>query len=282
MNRAIRLAILRCLFFVLLLAMAPLARAQWTAPSDEELKMTAQPEVPGAAAVYLFKEEITEDKLHSWSKYVRLKVLTEKGKDYANVEVGQYRSMYSNGFTVGGVQGRTIHPDGTIIPFTGKVYEKTVVKGQDVKATEKFFTLPDVTVGSIIEYRYDLRYDEDNFFAPQWFVQSDLYTRKAHYVWEPTDKQLVSINDRGEQLTSSVAWTPILPKGFEVKQSHKFTSNSWIDHRAGRSRHCSPARGGAHASHAEPELPGSLLLLRIPHGRRVLEERGQGVVEGEG
>ena len=49
--------------------------------------MTSQPEVPGAPAVYLFREETTDDKLHMFSIYTRLKVLTERGKEYSNVEL---------------------------------------------------------------------------------------------------------------------------------------------------------------------------------------------------
>jgi hypothetical protein len=195
------------------------ARAQFTPPTDEELKMTSQPEVPGAAAVYLFREEITDDKLHSWSIYARIKVLTEKGKDLANVELRQYNSEDRGGYKVSDIQGRTIHPDGTIIPFTGKPFEKLIEKGQGYKETARVFTLPDVEVGSILEFRYVLRYDDDRFIAPSWFIQSEYYTRKAHYLWRPTDQQLITKNEHGEELTSTVAWAPILPKGVEVKQS---------------------------------------------------------------
>lgn len=219
MNRIFR-SIARCLTFVCLFALSSIARAdQWTAPTAEELAMTSQPEVPGAAAVYLFKEEITDDKLHAWSKYVRLKVLTEAGKEYANVELKSYDSSENGGYTVNGIAGRTIHPDGTIIPFTGKPFDKLIEKGQGYKEMAKVFTLPDVEVGSIIEYRYDLRYDDQWYFAPSWYVQSELYTRKGHYLWRPTDKQLIHKGEHGEELTNVVAWTPILPKGFEVKQS---------------------------------------------------------------
>jgi hypothetical protein len=38
--------------------------AQFQQPTDEELKMTADPKAPGAAAVYLNLEEITNDPLH--------------------------------------------------------------------------------------------------------------------------------------------------------------------------------------------------------------------------
>jgi len=191
---------------MLLLAMAPLARAQqWIAPTDEELKMTEQPEVPGTAAVCLFKEEISEDSLHAWSNYVRLKVLTDKGKEYANVELGQYYNRNTGGFTISDIQGRTIHPDGTIIPFTGKPYEKTIEKGQGVQQTAKVFTLPDVTVGSILEYRYKLRYDERSYMIPTWYVQTGLYTRKAHYLWRPIG--LVP------------SWSSILPKDAVVTKT---------------------------------------------------------------
>lgn len=206
--------------FACLVAFTASARAdQWTVPTPEELKMTSQPQVPGAAAVYLFKEEVTDDHLHMWSKYARIKVLTEAGKEYANVELKQYSSSENGGYSIGGVAGRTIHPDGTIIPFTGKPFEKLIEKGQGFKETEKVFTLPDVEVGSIIEYRYQLRYDDNYYISPDWYIQSDLYTRKAHYLWRPTNAVLVSKDEKGEQLTSGIAWTPILPVGADFKQT---------------------------------------------------------------
>jgi hypothetical protein len=38
-----------------------------------------------------------------------------------------------------------------------------------VRIQVKSFTLPDVQVGSIIDYRYSLRYDDQSFYAPEWF-----------------------------------------------------------------------------------------------------------------
>ncbi len=207
-----------CCLFLSLISLTSIARAdQWTAPTAEELKMTSQPEVPGAAAVYLFKEEITDDHLHMWSKYIRLKVLTEAGKDFANVEIKSYSSD-EGGYTISAIAGRTIHPDGTIIPFTGKPFDKLIEKGRGYKEMAKVFTLPDVEVGSIIEYRYQLRYDDDRYISPDWFVQSDLFTRKAHYLWRPTGETLMTSDDEGGQLTSGIAWMPILPKdgGFQT------------------------------------------------------------------
>lgn len=206
-------------FVVLLVVSSPLARAEkWMAPTPEELSMTSQPEVPGAAAVYLYREQITEDSMHAMHVYERLKVLTESGKKYANVELG-YSSSFDNGSVViDEIEGRTIHPDGTIIPFTGKPYQKLIEKTQGAKYMAKVFTLPDVEVGSIIEYRYDQRLDDNYFMAPRWYIQSDLYTRKAHYLWKPTSKPLIS-NDGHHNLTNAIAWTPILPVGAELQHS---------------------------------------------------------------
>ena len=201
-----------------LVAFAPVAHAQWTAPTPEELKMTSQPEVPGAPAVYLFREEVTDDQNHDWSKYARIKVLTEKGKEYANVELRQYQVTDHGGYNVTDIQGRTIHPDGTVIPFTGKPFEKLIEKAHGYKEMAKVFTLPDVEVGSILEYRYKLRYDDYQFMPPDWFVQSELFTRKAHYLWNPTNKELITRDEGGEQTTNGIAWTPMLPAGAAVKE----------------------------------------------------------------
>ena len=216
-DRFLRYAVILALLLPL---SSTLARAdKWIEPTAEELKMTSQPEVPGAAAVYLYREETTDDKLHFFSIYVRLKVLTDKGKEFGNVELSYENRKGGGGYTVNDIAGRTIHSDGTVFPFTGKPYDKLIEKGQNTKYMAKVFTLPNIEVGSIVEYRYTLRYDDHYFISPQWIIQSELFTRKAHYMWKPTSEQLVTNDDRG-QVTNSIAWTPILPKGTDVKLSN--------------------------------------------------------------
>ena len=188
------------------------AHGQWTQPSAEELAMTSIPQVPGAAAVYLYKEEITDDGTHMISQYVRLKVLTEKGKEYANVEIPYLDGYY--GVTVDAIAGRTIHPDGSVVMMTDAPYDKLKVKSGGYKVKEKVFTLPAVEVGSIIEYRFKLRHEDRTLFRPEWLVQSDLYLRQGHYLWRPTSG-LVS-SEGGKQVSNAVAWTPILPEGVKV------------------------------------------------------------------
>jgi transglutaminase-like putative cysteine protease len=157
--------------------------------------------------------------MHSVSHYERIKILNEDGKKYANVELSYvstsgdfYADGVGNDKSLEDIHGRTIHPDGTVIPFTGKPYLKVMEKGKGVKYQAKVFTLPDVTVGSIIEYSYATRINDHVYEAPTWIIQGDLYVRSAHYMWWPTSHDLQS--PHGEIHT--ISWFPILPKGAEI------------------------------------------------------------------
>jgi hypothetical protein len=189
-----------------------LSAADWQTPTAQELSMTEEPAAPNAAAVYLYREEISDDKLHMHSMYVRLKVLTEEGKKYADVEIPYER----RGFSIDAVAGRTIHSDGSIIPFTGKPYDKIIAKTSTDSYQKKVFSMPNVQVGSILEYRYTLRYSDNVAYPPTWYIQNELYLRKAHYRFVSTDADIVSSRD---QLVSSMIWLPILPPGASVKHT---------------------------------------------------------------
>ena len=94
--------------------------------------------------------------------YVRMKILRDEGKKYADVEL----TGASRVFQITDIQGRTIHSDGTIIPFTGKPYEKLIVKTKTLQYKAKVFSLPEVETGSILEYRYKLRYEDNRLVSP--------------------------------------------------------------------------------------------------------------------
>ncbi len=187
--------------------------ADWQQPTPQELSMTSEPAQPDAAAVYLFREEIADDQLHMHSVYVRLKVLSEEGKKYADVEIPYEKRNYE----ITGVSGRTIHSDGTVVPFTGKPYDKLIVKTSTYHYQAKVFSMPDVQVGSILEYKYVLRYEDHSLLPPTWYIQSDLYLRKAHYRFVPYDGDIVTGHGKHEQNVSTLRWYPILPKGVEIK-----------------------------------------------------------------
>ena len=191
-------------------------------PTAEELAMTSLPGYSGASAVVLFREEITRDDMHSVEHYDRIKILTKEGEKYANVELPFVSTTFVDSDhtgdekSLGEIEGRTIHPDGTIIPLTAKPYLKVMEKEAGAKIQEKVFTLPDVEVGSIIEYRYTTRIGDNMYESPAWYIQGELYLKAAHYVWYPTAKDLV---DSREHIIHSISWFPILPEGAKVQRT---------------------------------------------------------------
>jgi hypothetical protein len=188
--------------------------ADWQQPTPEELKMTSELAAPNADAIYLYREETTDDKLHFESVYVRIKILRDEGKKYGDVEI--IGSSNYDGIT--DIQGRTIHSDGTVIPFTGKPYEKLLLKTATMKYRAKVFSLPDVETGSILEYRYKLRYDDNSVISPSWTIQQPIYVRKAHYHFVPTEREVISHTDNGN-VTSRLAYSQLLPSGDKLVET---------------------------------------------------------------
>jgi hypothetical protein len=199
-------------------AVPAIAATPWTDPTPAELKMTSDPAAPNASAVYLFREETVDDRLHFHRLYARIKILTEKGKeDYSNIEI-PYEPGMSN---IRDVEGRTIHADGTIVPFTGKPYDKELVRSGSVNYNEKVFSMPDVQVGSIVEYRWELGYDDAWAMPPRWTIQQPVYVHKAHYHFVPVDLSLhpLTVTDALGKTNpaNQLLYYPALPPGNQVR-----------------------------------------------------------------
>ncbi len=191
------------------------AGSDWAPVDPAELQMKDLPEQPGAPAFVLFHEEIDDDHMHFHSEYMRIKVLNEAGRKYADVQIPYYRGT----FNVSDVHGRTIHSDGSVVEFQGKPFDKMVVKSKSVKVQEKSFTLPDVQVGSILEYKYTLHYEGQWLAPPRWTVQSDLFQRKEHFKFVSYTGTVMT--EHGDTSTG-LAYGWMLPKGVTVNQ-HKDT-----------------------------------------------------------
>ncbi len=153
-----------------------LLQAQFQEPTADELEMTSDPKAPGAAAVYLYREEIVDNIRGFESTYERIKVLSEKGLDLATV-----RLPYAVGFDdKPEVHARTIHADGTVVPYTEKPSELVDVKGKNFQVNSRVVTLPDVEVGSILEFRIKTHRNMYSPF-PYWAIQQPYFVHKAHY-----------------------------------------------------------------------------------------------------
>ncbi len=151
----------------------------WQPVTPEELSLKYDAAHP-FPAVILYHEETSDDNRDHLLSYYRLKVLNEAGRKHANVLL-YYRNDFSN---IIDVKGRTISPSGAITVFEGKPFDTTVVKGKGHKLKAKSFVLPNVEVGSIIEYRYT-EYWEGWAVAPHWTLQEELPQLHAKFTFIP-------------------------------------------------------------------------------------------------
>ena len=121
----------------------------WLPIDPTDLKMTSEPKAPGAPAIFLYRQVDRDDKGTASTEYnyLRIKILTEEGRKYANVEIPFDKGEYK----VRGIRARTIRPHGTIVNYEGKIFENTIVKSKTLKYLAKTFSMPEASVGSIIE-----------------------------------------------------------------------------------------------------------------------------------
>jgi uncharacterized protein DUF3857 len=181
------------------------ARAdEWRPVSQDELKMTALPEAPGAPAVYLYRQVDRNDSNRASSEYnyVRIKILTEEGRKYANIEIPFVRGRIS----VSNIRARLVRPDGSAVNFDGKVYENTVSKSKTLKYLAKTFTVPDVQVGSIIEYHFSYDFEDNYIFRSEWILSDELFTKHGEFTLKPYTR---------ENWTVQWSWPAGLPPGTE-------------------------------------------------------------------
>jgi len=130
------------------------ASDRFQAVSGEELMMKSEPLAPGAPAIILLRQVDRDDNRPNEYNYLRVKILTEEGRKYADVEIEFLKDIVE----INDLKARTIRPDGSIINYEGKAFEKTIVKAKGLKYLAKTFTLPDVQVGSIVEYYWTYNY----------------------------------------------------------------------------------------------------------------------------
>jgi hypothetical protein len=90
MSRSLRtLIILLFLCFLAAFTLPPPAHAgeDWLPVAPEELKMTAEPKAPGAPAIYLYRQVDRNDSENREYNYARIKIFTEEGRKYADIEI---------------------------------------------------------------------------------------------------------------------------------------------------------------------------------------------------
>ena len=166
------------------LTMAAESAEPWLPITSQDLRLKDVPGNPGARAIQLYYSYYRNDNEMFVSVYRRIKVLTDAGRDYAHQEI----ELAPND-SIKELRARTIRPDGSIVEFHGDIMEKTLLKARGVKYLAKVIDLPDVTPGSIIEYSCIINLSRHHIEKiTRWFLQSDLYTVKERFRFQPSQK----------------------------------------------------------------------------------------------
>jgi transglutaminase-like putative cysteine protease len=146
-----------------------------------------------------------------------MKVLTEKGKEVATVQLPYYKQ----GGKITGVNGRTTHPDGTVVPLDVKPENLVIAQSTEDGIYHLVFTLPSVEVGSVLEYSWVYGYPPNSVPEPVWDVQLPYFVHKAHYSYVPfsvLDHPSSYITDKdGTVLDELICWE-LLPPGAAVQK----------------------------------------------------------------
>jgi hypothetical protein len=178
----------------LVLAFAAVAAAEEFPPvSAEERSLAAVPGEPNAPAVVLFRNGAFRmmgargnEASSLLTVRVRIKILTEAGKEHGDVRIA-----HSNRVRLRGFEGRTTLPDGTVVPLPKEVtFKSTASRSRRLYVTSVAF--PAVRVGAILDYKYELRWDSPFYFDP-WVFQDHLPVLHSEIVYEvPGDLQAAS------------------------------------------------------------------------------------------
>lgn len=178
---------LPCLALLAVTAILPRPAAADAFPpiTDEDRALTAVPGEPNAPAVVLYKKSEflmmgygTQGQVSS--RLVvreRRKILTEEGRELAEVAVAHNDSVRLNGF-----RGRTVLPDGRVLPLGEDArFQRKISKRHNRKVTSVAF--PGVEVGAILDYEYELRFDHFFYLEP-WYLSDELPVRHAEIVFK--------------------------------------------------------------------------------------------------
>jgi hypothetical protein len=140
---------------------------------------------PGAEVEYLIDfAEVNyffsaSDFVNETKHRIRIKILKEKGLDVANVRLPFYK--VGNRQSIGQIDGYTYNLDEKGEVVETKLERKSVLEQKiNEQADMAVFTLPNVKVGSVIEYRYT--HIKKNYFEiDDWFFQRQQPVRHSEY-----------------------------------------------------------------------------------------------------
>lgn len=172
------------LFFCFLLffgiSQAQVDKSKWGSLNKEEINYKSVPFAKSAAAVILSEKGSMSIINGGYVLNVtrRIKILTQEGIDKANLELRYYAKEGIE--NIGAIKAQTLNE------VNGKIEVTTVNSKEifDVKQNElynvKRLAFPNVKIGSVIEYQYQLN-SKSNFVIDAWDFQHDIPTVNSKF-----------------------------------------------------------------------------------------------------
>ena len=156
---------------------------QWEPITENDWNITPDISKINKDAVMIFEKIIADDqKLFDekcyYTIYRRIKIFNNEGREWGDVTLPYLKKSQK----IENIMGRTILPDGTIIPLNeSQIYEKEVFKSKELKVKQKSFYLPAVSDNCIIEYyvKYRSKSPRNN-----WIIEKDIYLKKGEFIWK--------------------------------------------------------------------------------------------------
>jgi hypothetical protein len=174
------------LIFILLAATGLLGRAaasvEWKPITPDEMKLTSVDGTSVAPAVCLFSEVFTDDIAGREHHYVRIKVLTQEGRSQGDLAVPYVKGVWD----LANLHVRTVQPNGTLAEDPGTPIDSLILRYRRFRTSAKTLAIPDVQPGTIIEYQYDIAWDNRSLYFDPWVVKGDLFTVRASFARRPS------------------------------------------------------------------------------------------------
>ena len=149
--------------------------------TEAERMLDSVPGAPSAPAVILSKSATVRfarpprEPRSSLDVRVRTKILSEAGLDHGQVALGQGAGLELVAF-----EGRTVRPDGSVVPLDRDAVFRQTPGGQRAATRVAF---PAVEVGAILDYRFRLAWRAPVFPEP-WLFDDRVPTRSSELTYE--------------------------------------------------------------------------------------------------
>ncbi|HUF04283.1 MAG TPA: DUF3857 and transglutaminase domain-containing protein [Aridibacter sp.] len=194
-----RFVLVACLLLTAFAFATVFAADDWRPVTPDELSMAKGKVEADADAEAIFWEITVDDASADlvMRHYVRLKIFNERGREkFSKVDI-----PYIKRIKIKDIEARVIKPDGSIVELTkDDVFDREIVKSNDIKVKAKSFAVPGIEPGVIVEYRYKEIHKRSSADDMRMVFQRDIPMQYVAYYFKPYgDVRYLVFNLAGEK-----------------------------------------------------------------------------------